>query len=106
MNLIYHGCFTKNADGTNKIILAGERCLYSTAKTFWKFLEDIEIVVVKVRSQTKREQQRLTKTNSMNIFKTRNVFTDGSLHQIQSRNLQIVFLLFNSCCFARVYREQ
>ena len=73
---------------------------------FWKFLEDIEIVVVKAGSQTKREQQRLTKMNSMNIFKTKNVFTDGSLHQIQSRNLQIVFMLFNSCCFARVYREQ
>ena len=73
---------------------------------FWKFLEDIEIVVVKAGSQTKREQQRLTKMNSMNIFKTKNVFTDGSLHQIQSRNLEIVFMLFNSCCFARVYREQ
>ena len=23
---IYHGCFYKNADGTNKIIAAGETC--------------------------------------------------------------------------------
>ena len=106
MNLICHGFFTKNADGTNKIKFAGERCLCPTVKPFWKFPEDIEIVVVKARSQTKREQQRLTKKNSMNIFKTKNVFTDGSLHQIQSRNLQIVFMLFNSCCFARIYREQ
>ena len=32
MNRIYHGSFTKNADGTNTIILAGERCLCPTSK--------------------------------------------------------------------------
>ena len=56
MNGIYHGCFTKNVDGTNKILLAGERCLCPTAKPLWKFPEDIENVGVKTRSQTKREQ--------------------------------------------------
>ena len=58
---IYHGCFTKSADGTNQIILAGERCLCLTAKPFWKFPEDIKVVGFKTRSQTKREQQRVTK---------------------------------------------
>ena len=33
MNRIYHGCFTKNVDGANKIILA-ERCLVTTANCF------------------------------------------------------------------------
>ena len=61
MNYIYHGCFTKNANGTNKIILAGERCLCPTSKPFWKFPEAIDNVGVKTRSQTKREQQRVTK---------------------------------------------
>ena len=61
MNYIYHGCFTKNANGTNKIILAGERCLCPTSKPFWKFHEAIDNVGVKTRSQTKREQQRVTK---------------------------------------------
>ena len=61
MNGIYHGCFTKNVDGTNKILLAGERCLCPTAKPLWKFPEDIENVGVKTRSQTKREQQCVTK---------------------------------------------
>ena len=60
MNHIYHGCFTKNADGTNKIILAGKRCLYPTAKPFWKFPEDIQNVGVKTCSQTKREYQCVT----------------------------------------------
>ena len=27
---IYHGCFYENADGTNKIIKAGEKCLVPT----------------------------------------------------------------------------
>ena len=34
MNRIYHGCFTKNVDGANKIILAAERCLVTTANCF------------------------------------------------------------------------
>ena len=49
MNQIYHGCFTKNADGTNKIILAGERCLCPTSKPFWEFPEDVKNLRVKTR---------------------------------------------------------
>ena len=36
MDKIYHGCFYKNADGTNKVIAAGELCLTPTKKCFWK----------------------------------------------------------------------
>ena len=50
MNRIYQGCFTKNVDGTNKIILAGERCPCPIAKPFWKYPEDIQNVGVKTRS--------------------------------------------------------
>ena len=53
MNRIYHGCFTKNADGTNKIILAGERCFCPTSRPFWKFPEDILDLGVKTRTQNK-----------------------------------------------------
>ena len=60
MNRIYHGCFTKNVDGTNKIILAGDRCLCPTAKPFWKFPEEFENGV-KTRSQTKKKHQLVTK---------------------------------------------
>ena len=61
MNRVYHGCFTKNADGTNKIILAGERCLCPISRPFWKFSEDILDLGVKTRSQTKKAQQCVTK---------------------------------------------
>ena len=33
---IYHGSFYKNADGTNKIIKAGEKYSVPTEESFWK----------------------------------------------------------------------
>ena len=41
MELIYHGCFTKNADGTNKPIGPGEKCLTPTAQCFQKDPKDV-----------------------------------------------------------------
>ena len=41
MALIYHSCFTKNADGTNKLIGPGEKCLTPTAQCFWKEPKDV-----------------------------------------------------------------
>ena len=77
MNRIYHGCFTKNADGTNKIILAGERCLCPTSKPFWKYPEDIENVGVKTCSQTKREQQCVRKKAYNKYLRTKSEFIHG-----------------------------
>ena len=51
MALIYHGCFTKNADGTNKLIGQGEKCLTPTAQCFWKDPKDV-CSGVKTRSQS------------------------------------------------------
>ena len=45
MALIYHGCFTKNADGTNKLIGPGEKCLTPTAQCFWKDPKDVRFGV-------------------------------------------------------------
>ena len=55
MSIIYHGCFRKNADGTNKIIANDERCLIPCSKPFWKYIEDIPSGV-KTRSQYKRQE--------------------------------------------------
>ena len=38
---IYHGCFRKNIDETNRIIANGENCLVPTSRAFWKYIEDI-----------------------------------------------------------------
>ena len=51
---IYHGCFYKNADGTNKINKAGEKCLVPTDECFWKDPCDIKHGV-KTRSRAKNE---------------------------------------------------
>ena len=51
---ICHGCFYKNADGTNKIIVAGEQCLTSTAEYFWKDPNDVKHGV-KTRSRANSE---------------------------------------------------
>ena len=51
MELIYHGCFTKNADGTNKLIGPGEKCLTPTTQCFWKDPKDFRSGVT-TRSQS------------------------------------------------------
>ena len=51
MALIYHGSLSKNANGTNKLIGAGEICLTATAQCFWKDPKDIRCGV-KTRSQS------------------------------------------------------
>ena len=42
MDKIYHDCFYKNADGTNKIIFAGKRYFAPTDKCFWKDPNDVK----------------------------------------------------------------
>ena len=54
MMLVYHDCFTKNVDGTNKIIGPGEKCLIPTAQCFWKDPEDVRSGV-KTRNQLKNQ---------------------------------------------------
>ena len=51
---IYHGCFFKNADGTNKIIRASEECSVPTDECFWKDPCDLKNGV-KTRSRAKNE---------------------------------------------------
>ena len=54
MDKIYFGCFYKNADGTNKIIVAGEHCFAPTDKCFWKDPSDVKDGV-KTRSRANNE---------------------------------------------------
>ena len=38
---IYHGCFTKNRDGTNKLTEKGKACMTPTNNPLWKYPEDV-----------------------------------------------------------------
>ena len=54
MDCIYHGCFRKNVDGTNRIIGPNETCLIPSSKLCSKYIEDIP-GGVKTRSQYKKQ---------------------------------------------------
>ena len=53
MAKIYHGCMTKNADGSNKLVGPSEQCLIPTAACFWKDPCDIKNTGVRTSSRTK-----------------------------------------------------
>ena len=57
---IYHGRFTKNRDGTNRLIEKGKACITLTNKPFWKYPEDV-FSHVKTCSQEKNFKKVKTK---------------------------------------------
>ena len=57
---VFHGCFTKNKDGTNRINGRGEQCLTPTSRPFWKYPEDISSSV-RNRSQEKKQKKSYKK---------------------------------------------
>ena len=46
----------KNADGTNKIIEKGKRCLTPTSYPFWKRIPDISTSTISTRSQEQKQK--------------------------------------------------
>ena len=71
---IYHGCFSKNRDGTNKLIEKGKICITPTNNPLWKYPEDVPSGV-KTRSQEKikKRLQIHCTTNTLN----KKTFRDG-----------------------------
>ena len=59
---VYHGCFRKNQDDTNKIIEKNERCLFPTCQPFWKQIEDIP---ARVRTRSQEQNQTLVKRGDL-----------------------------------------
>ena len=55
MDRLYHGCMTKDADGTNRLIGPGEECPVPTVRPFWKYIEDIETSGLKTRTKYKKQ---------------------------------------------------
>ena len=54
MDLIYLHRFTKNADGTNRLVARYEKCLLPTNDYFWKDPVDIKNKSGKTRETTKK----------------------------------------------------
>ena len=74
---VYHGCFTKNRAGTNRINGKNKACLFSTSNPFWKHLEDIPCGA---RTLSQEKNQKLVKKGENNRYfrqKTGTIFRDG-----------------------------
>ena len=65
-NKIYHGCFNKNKDGTNKLIKKGEKCLTPTHYPFWKCPWDVSNGVI--TSAQEKKQRKITIKRFINYF--------------------------------------
>ena len=52
----YHGCFTRNKDGTNKLIEKGKSCICPTNSPLWKYPEEAD-GYVKAHSQERNKQK-------------------------------------------------
>ena len=76
MDRIYHGCMRKNADCSSRLILRGEKCLVPTSQPFWEYIDDIETLGVKTRTQYKKDH--LTDTSKIKLKK---ILNDGRRHQ-------------------------
>ena len=62
---VYHGCFRKNRDGTNRIIEKNKRCLFPTSKPFWKRIEDISRGP---RTRSQEQHQKLVKKGEFDRY--------------------------------------
>ena len=78
---IYHGCFNKNKDGTNKLIKKGEKCLTPTHSPFWKSPWDVPNGV-RAPSQEKNKK-RLQQKSLLSTFKISKIFNGGCRLMIQ-----------------------
>ena len=79
INCIYQGCFTKNEDGTNRIIANNKACLFPTDKQFGKYPEDVPSEV-KTRSQCKKKKKKLITKRVYDRYFTQKrgtIFEDG-----------------------------
>ena len=69
--MVYHGCFKRNIDGTNRLIKKGDVCSRPTNIQFWMSTQDI-INSVKTRSQ-ERNQKDVKKVDFDEYFIKKNI---------------------------------
>ena len=83
---IFHGCFAKNKDGTNRLIKKGGRCLVLTSNPFWKYPEDIGSCGVRTHSQEKNFK-KVTRRAYDKYFKQKHV-----QRWLEAEDSELVFL--------------
>ena len=66
---IYHECFTKDRDGTNKLIQKGKACITPTNNPFWKYPEDVHSGVRTYLQEKNQKKLKVeTTTNTLKIY--------------------------------------
>ena len=55
---VFHGCFRKNADGTNRITEKRKRHLTPTSYPFWKWIPHISTSTIRTRSQEQKKNSQ------------------------------------------------
>ena len=69
--MVYHGCFKRNIDATNRLIKRGDVCPRPTNIPFWMSTEDV-INSIKTRSQ-ERNQKDVKKVDFDEYFIKKNI---------------------------------
>ena len=62
---VFHGCMSKNSDGTNRIIEKNFTCLYHTNVPFWKRVRDVDF---RVRTRSQEARQNAVKLQVFNRY--------------------------------------
>ena len=62
---ICHACFTKDRDGSNRLIEKNKGCLFPTNNPFWKYSQDIPNGV---RTQSQEKNQNLVEKGEYNRY--------------------------------------
>ena len=84
--MVYHGCFKRNIDGTNRLIKKGDVCSRPTNIQFWMSTQDI-INSVKTRSQ-ERNQKDVKKVDFDEYFIKKNI--DEQLQKSFETEIEII----------------
>ena len=79
---IFHGCFTKNRDRTNRATEKGKHCITPTKKPFWKYPGD---VLNSVRTRSQENNQKKVKIRDYDKYLNKKIFKDGEKRMIQKQ---------------------
>ena len=86
---IYHGCFTRNQDGTKRLIKKKNRgCLCPTNKPFWKYPQDIPSGV---ENRSQEKNKKLVKKKGYNRY-FRQVNWDNIRRWLEANKSEVRYL--------------
>ena len=80
---VFHGCFRRNQDGTNRVIEKNSQCFCPTSQPFWKQIKDVPSGLC---TRLQEQNEELVKRGDFNRYlrqKGRDNIKDGLLQTSQ-----------------------